>query len=261
MFFDNVKNEHLDANTSELLSINEGNLKIFARPCMSDKSRIVEYFDGIYFQNNYLHKKILELSPKYLIDLGANIGTSSLSLVNEFKSIINVFGVEANIDNYNVLKKNYELWSNLIPDTKFQPVHSIISASKEDSFSEIDSLFSITGANSASGTFRFKKNIGEKSNFPVVDVLTLISEFAKDELFICKIDIEGSEEFLFEKNTEWLKQVCFLTIELHDKFNNDMLESSKNLIKALIEYDFAIAPEKDVLHCYSRKHITKSKLA
>jgi hypothetical protein len=34
--------------------------------------------------------------------------------------------------------------------------------------------------------------------------------------FIVKIDIEGFEENLFEKNTEWLDKFPLLIIELHD---------------------------------------------
>lgn len=44
-----------------------------------------------------------------------------------------------------------------------------------------------------------------------------------------------------------------MTLEIHDRFSPDLFESSKNVIKVLNEYNFAIVPNEDILYCYSRE--------
>jgi hypothetical protein len=74
---------------------------------------------------------------------------------------------------------------------------------------------------------------------------------SRDRRVILKVDIEGGEEELFSENTDWLKDIAFLTIEIHDRFGRVNL--SRALLKCLAKYDFAIYPCDDILHCYNRR--------
>ena len=88
-----------------------------------------------------------------------------------------------------------------------------------------------------------------------VSLNDLFLDFKEGHKAIVKIDIEGGEEHLLQDNTDWVSSIIYMTAEVHDRFHPVMLNSSKNLLRVLSENDFAIAAEKDVLHCYSRKHL------
>ena len=105
----------------------------------------------------------------------------------------------------------------------------------------------ITGKNSASGTFRFGREPEKGSKKIEVDTIAiseLFQNISDEEVIIVKIDIEGGEEELLENNIEWIKRCHYLTIEVHDKFDPIMLDSSRNLIKIIHENNFAVVPSK-----------------
>ena len=252
-------NVHLDSESSILKKIPFSAEKIYMRPTKSDCGRIVEFNNSIYFQNNFLDQKLKEKSPSVLIDLGANIGTASLSIIKEFKSIKKVIGVEAEQFNYKILKNNYLLWEEKFKSINFYSIFA--AASSEDGIS-FNSNFALSNTNSeytASGTFIFnpdRDSTNNSSNIDSVDSVSLdyiINKYCGNEKIICKIDIEGGEKDLFQKNNKWLKNIAFIAIEVHDRFDIQLIDSSKNLLNILQEYDFAIVPGKDILYCYSRK--------
>lgn len=249
-------NIHLDETSAKLHKVPFTNMKIFLRPTESDMGRVNEFVDSIYFQRNYLHAKVLSKKPTVLIDIGANIGSSSISLKKEFPSLKKIIAIEAEAGNFGVLKKNFELWGAEFPDVEFLPVHAVASASSNDKIVELDTLNDLTGMNSASGTFRFAPSEAGEANEGVSAALglnELMKQIGTDHVVICKLDIEGGEETLLKRNTEWLSRIAFLTAEVHDRFHEELMNSSKSLVKVLYDHDFAIVPEKDVLHCFSRK--------
>ena len=251
-------NVHLTSESLVLKNIPFSKNKVYIRPSRSDISRIYEYINGIYFKNSFLHMSVIKVQPKILLDIGANIGLSSLSLLSEFKSIKKIIGIEAEISNWEVLKRNYELWSKEFPEIEFVPVHGIASSSNTNHFSKSSLFDDGTLDFSASGTFMFQpfnksKDNGNAVEEKVILINDLITSELSNEKIVCKIDIEGGEEFLFDGNTEWLANVSFLTIEVHDMFNKKLINSSRGLINIIHKYDFAIVPDNDILHCYSRK--------
>jgi FkbM family methyltransferase len=251
-------NVHLGSESLVLKNIPFSKNKVYIRPSRSDISRIYEYINGIYFKNSFLHESVTNVQPKILLDIGANIGLSSLSLLSEFKSIKKIIGIEAEISNWEVLKRNYELWSKKFPEIEFVPVHGIASSSNTNHFSKSSLFDDGTLDFSASGTFMFQPFNKSKDNDNAVEekvilINDLITSDLSNEKIICKIDIEGGEEFLFDGNTEWRDSVSFLTIEVHDMFNKKLINSSRGLINIIHKYDFAIVPDNDILHCYSRK--------
>jgi FkbM family methyltransferase len=252
-------NDHLSGDCARLSKIPFTNKRVFIRPAVSDLKRISEYVSGIYFNKNYLHDAVLKSKPSLLIDIGGNIGLSSLSLLSEFPTLKKIVAIEAEYENWKVLKRNFDLWSLNFPNVEFIAIHGIASSRANAAFavSKLSDSPDIT----ASGTFKFtpQKSVEtEVSNSTSVKSVTInslleIHKSPNSGSVICKIDIEGGEQFLLSENTEWLSRISFLTIEVHDKYDEELINSSTALCNAIVEHNFSIMPEKDILHCYSRK--------
>ena len=80
-------NVHLTVEQATLKKIPFHKDRVWLRQTQSDVGRVAEYTSSIYFKKSYLHDKLKEEGPTVLIDIGGNIGLSSLSIVNEFNSI------------------------------------------------------------------------------------------------------------------------------------------------------------------------------
>jgi FkbM family methyltransferase len=251
-------NVHLGGDAARLRSIPFTGQKAFLRPTASDVDRAQEFQHSIYFSETYLHQAIKHLQPKVLLDIGANIGLSSLSLLQEFASIEKVIGIEAEAKNYEVLEMNYQLWQKARPGIDFIPIHGVATASSQASIVAMGSLNELTGKNSASGTFRFQPvedqaDFQAEKQYPAISIEDLLRQHVAEEAVVCKIDIEGGEAHLLASHTDWLARVVFLTLEVHDRFHQNLLDSSRNIVRVLDQFDLAIVPEKDILHCYSRR--------
>ena len=243
-------NIHMGLESAKCIKIPKRTTKVYVRQTTSDMARIFEYLSGIYFRDSYLHEKLKSEKPTVLIDLGANIGLSSLALAEEFQSIKNVIAIEAEEKNFEILKSNFELWGG-----KWTPVNAIVSSDNALQMKSTKSLAELTGKNSASGTFRFIEGDAGGSDSSVAKVIALsdlFEQISPQEKVIVKIDIEGSEEILFKRNTQWIERCLFIACELHDRFDPVMLYSSKNMINALAASDFAFVASNDVLYCYNR---------
>lgn len=266
-------NIHMPADSSALSSLGGGHAA-FLRPSFSDWVRSIEYQSSIYVPNNQLTIAVQNLKPNLLVDIGANVGLSSLSLLNSFPSVSEVVGIEAERENFEVLKLNYEYWSKQSDFTKkksikFIPIYAIASNICVVDGANI-SVTRLSGGISASGTFKFvnlpqgsKLQDCSESDQPDLklefsDHIISISEIFNSHLVnnssvvaVVKIDIEGGEEHLFLEASDWLNHTAFLTAEIHDSMGAPY--SSRALLEKLVSYDFAIVPEVNVLHCYNRK--------
>lgn len=255
--FFRMGNSHLPAQTARKRRIPFMGRTAFLRPSESDAARVSELISGIYFVHSYLHNNLKSIGPTVLLDIGANIGLSSLSLMEEFPSIKTVIAVEAEKENYNVLKKNFRLWAQLNDGVSLDAIHGICSSSSSHRMMELSSIAEVTNSNTASGTFRFDvihevspdTKATESNAIAISEIIENIDESAT---IIVKIDIEGGEEYLFAEANDWVRRVAFITIEMHDRYDESLNGSSTNFIKTLANHDFAIVPEKDVLHCYRR---------
>lgn len=233
------------------------------RDSFSDNFRTKEFLDSVYFINNNFSKKLVEINDLALIDLGANIGLSSLSLVSKLSNIIKVVGVEAEHENFKILSKNYNLWSKknvFTPNRKIEFIPYYAVASNSDDRNLNISAHTLPGGVSASGIFTFELNNKDKNNLSSAKInyssktlsvnKILERDLLPNQLFIIKIDIEAGESQLFKSSYRWLEKALCLTIELHDSMGKP--NSSKSFLNALNQYDFAIVPREDVLHCYNR---------
>jgi len=248
-----TENHHLNADSCTIQQLDSGEYA-YLRPSFSDCARANEYKEAIYIPECDLTSILSQYAPTLAVDIGANIGLSSLSMSKFFPSIKKVIAIEAEKENYLVLCKNFNLWSNC-QEVIFEAIYGIASTSET---LEAYQAKKLPGGLSASGTFMFeKKSLGNNStpeveiNFgPPINISEAISKISSNERIIMKVDIEGGEEELFEGDASWMQRIAFITVEVHDRFGK--LESSKNLIANLVKYDFAIYPCEDILHCYNR---------
>lgn len=254
----NKGNVHLGADTSSLKRIPFSSDQVYMRRTISDFGRVSEYLSNTYFRNSYLHNALKKSEPTAMIDVGANIGLSALSLTKEFTTIEEVIGIEAELQNFHILKKNFQLWSKKIGNTQFHPMHAVATHNSKVTFTQINSLAELNGRGTASGTFRFaesKKESDEAQVLASISMSEIFNKLQNKENVIVKIDIEGGEEQLMASNTNWLKDCSLMAIEIHDRCHPAMYNSSTNVISALSKANFAIVPSKDILICYNRSKL------
>ncbi|MDH7944940.1 FkbM family methyltransferase [Pseudohongiella sp. SYSU M77423] len=262
-------NEHLPSSTAKLKKLNSGVI-VYIRPSFSDDARLQEFSTSIYVPNNSITSKVVAKNPSVIFDIGANIGLSSLSLSLAFPSVTKIIGVEAESENHTLLKQNYGLWSgnqNIRdgnPPAVFQSVYAVASNISED-LSDSIGISRLAEGVSASGTFRFTdansdesvtaSNLAESQTVfsrRKVNMKELYDTYlGANEFAVLKVDIEGGENELFKGDCEWLEKTVYLTIEIHDRFG--LPNSSRNIMRSIVDYDFAVVPGADVLYCYNRK--------
>ncbi len=248
-------NVHLPSSTAILSNLPYNNAQAYIRPSDSDIARVEEYGCKIYHETSYLHAAVVRSKPRAIIDFGANIGLSTLCLLQAFPTVKSVFAVEAEAENYGVLQKNFVLWNQKFPNVVFRSFHAVAVGKAGLPVASAPSLCQLTGNNSASGTFRFKTSDGPESVLPQLTTITpgdIVSSVDGECNLVVKVDIEGGEDSLFSYHTSWLERVLFLTAEIHDRYHPDLFNSSRSLIRAVHTHDFAVWPKSDLIHCYNR---------
>ena len=183
------------------------------------------------YEVNQYYKNILKKNLKPLIiDCGAHIGlaTKYFSLIYPHSKLI---CIEPVIGNFNQAKINNLEYHNI------EFLNKAVGA--EDGKGSID--------NPKLGNNAYRINKNEKGDVNIISVNSILKNLEEDIIpFIIKIDIEGFENELFSKNTEWIDNFPILIIELHDwmlpkssnsgnflssisKKNRDFLYSGENI--------------------------------
>ncbi len=86
------------------------------------------------------------------------------------------------------------------------------------------------------GNWAYRTETSDTGKTRIISVNSILSDpaYANCTPFIIKIDIEGFEKNLFEKNTEWLDAFPLLIIELHD-WMLPRQATSNNFLRAISE--------------------------
>lgn len=172
-----------------------GDIKIRYRLNKGDLHSIRE----IWFEEAY--RLPFEGTSGLLLDLGVNIGMASLWLAKRYL-FSQVIAVEPDPNNAALARQNLDL--NGITG---QVLEAAIGPKE--------------------GTARFESsehsNLGRLSErgslVPMITVETIIKKFAVTRFGLIKIDIEGSEQALFDGPTEWLAHTDTIIIEFHPTFD------------------------------------------
>ena len=174
-------------------------LQIFSRQdydlswCMPYKLHIEEVCDQIREEGNV----------PLIIDAGANIGASTVWFATKFPDC-QIFAIEPDRENFAVLEKNAESYSNI----------TLFNAGLWDRSTNL----SILSEGDDSWGRRVEEKLDSKAIVPSVTVPELLRKHEKTRAIIVKIDIEGAEISLFRSNTDWVDDVPLLIFEPHDNF-------------------------------------------
>lgn len=173
-----------------------------------------------------------------ILDLGANIGVSSLFFSSHFP-MAETLSVEPQSDNFNLMVQN------LVKLPQIQPLHAAVAA-KDGTLQ----IFSGSGkGNNAFRTFSEGLSVPLES-VPSLSPQTLLAKRADCSPFLVKIDIEGFESQLFGENFEWLDSFPVVLCEIHDWMLPGSA-SSNALLKALTRSKRDIVISGENLICIS----------
>lgn len=162
----------------------------------------------------------LPFQPRFIIDGGANIGLSSVFFAHKYPEA-RILAIEPESSNYAILQKNAQAYRGITPLQTAIWSHNCHLVVKDKGY----------------GLRGFMVEEAEKDApqaFPARSIESLME--GKMEVDILKLDIEGSEKFVFSSNVEpWLPKVKCLIIELHDRMEEGCTEAVE---QALARYQF-----------------------
>ena len=201
----------------------------FAAPIFlrSAPSSDTNAFEQIFIQREY--EAIVQISkPQLILDLGANIGLSSLYFVHQFPHV-EIIAVEPDPRNFAMLQKNVADYAQITP---------ILGAIWHSS----QNLQLCPGNYKDRKEWATQVAEGIGGDVRAFDIPSLVGDRVIDLL---KIDIERSEIQLFSKNIGWLSRVRNLCIELHDQ------ECVGAFFKALEGFDYNLSRSGELSICLS----------
>ena len=211
------------------LYFNTGSTTPFVyRPGSSDEAVLKQiFFDADYELNRLAryddilaeYRRIITsgLSP-LIIDCGANIGASSIWFSKSFPEA-QVFALEPEQHNHELLHANCS------------PYHPDITC-ENAAVSCIDETVFLHDPGEGNWGFRTNLEVGQSGiAVRAISIETIEKLFPETELFLVKIDIEGGESRLFERNVNWIDRAMVI-IELHDRLF-PCSANSQNFLQAL----------------------------
>lgn len=149
-----------------------------------------------------IYLRDLEESKPVILDLGGNIGLSSLYFSMNFPEA-KIYCVEIDESNVILARKNLAKFPNV------SVIHAG-AASKPGRGYVVD-----PGLGNDSLRLTLKPE-GSFANVDLIDVASLLRKQEQDHAFIVKIDVEGSEGELFSANTDWVDDTSLIIMEPHD---------------------------------------------
>jgi FkbM family methyltransferase len=166
-------------------------------------------FNQIFFDKE-LESHYLPADASYILDLGANIGLSTLFFANRYRNG-KIVSVEPSRDNFEMLKKNSaQIGMRAIP--------LLAAAWHTDSTLAVRTTDASGAPLGAWGIQVAEAGPEVADECQALSVPTIMSMLDLPTLDILKIDVEGAEADIFAGNNEWLSNVSLLLIEFHERF-------------------------------------------
>jgi hypothetical protein len=85
-----------------------------------------------------------------------------------------------------------------------------------------------------------------------IDMNSILQKFNAEDYspLLCKIDIEGGEEYLFRENCNWVDRMPLIIIELHD-WMLPGANNSRNFFAAISQRRFDVIYRGENLFCFN----------
>lgn len=159
--------------------------------------------DHLYTPQVEIYKKNSKISIETIIDLGANIGLETIRFKKLYEDSA-IFAVEADKENFNRLKKNtYHLNKVIVENV------AIWSGEKK--------LLLKKKSNDNNQTFFLEESLNENYDIIGKNFNEWLNKNKIKKIDILKIDIEGSEKFMFdETSNNWINRVNCIILETPD---------------------------------------------
>lgn len=201
---------------------------IYLRSDTTDIKVFMQIFRNLEYEIDF------KLNPKVIVDCGANTGLSTIYFKNKYPDAT-IIAIEPESSNFDLLLKNTKGYSNL---------HCL----KKGIWNR-DVNLEIANPEAEKWAFITKEVEYESNNtIEAISIDRILEEYDIETIDILKIDIEGSEKELFEKNFEnWIPRTKIILIELHDFMRNGC---SKSFIKALENFSFSVSKKGENFICY-----------
>lgn len=144
-------------------------------------------------------------NPQVILDLGANIGTSAITLSRQFPNA-KIYAVEMESENFELMRENVKAFKNIVP------IHAAVAATSgtREMFDRKTGPWGYTIAD----THNERTELGEKIEALSLD--SLCDRFKISKIDLLKVDIEGAEKEVFEAGGRWIGITNTIVIELHD---------------------------------------------
>tara|TARA_B100000963_G_scaffold357275_1_gene379068 strand:+ start:531 stop:1478 length:948 start_codon:yes stop_codon:yes gene_type:complete len=215
------------------ISINRNNLQLLHRNSPDNL-----FYSDILIKNLKFFETKNNLNIKNIIDLGSNIGTMTFNLARAYPNS-KIVSIEGSQDNFNVLKKNYEIQQINLENVFIENL-IIGPKNKEIYFSEgmgEKSQIVSKDIKNFDTISRMKKNKIYKN---IVGLEDVISKYNIDSIDFLKVDIEGSEIYLFNSIFEIKPKVLVM------EYNFQKIDLKDQLIffKRLTELNYEFFEEK-----------------
>lgn len=163
---------------------------------------------NIFVDGDYLAD--LPSTPTRIIDAGANIGASAVYFALKYPQA-EILALEPELTNFQLLKVNSAPYPNI------RPIHAALWW--EEGFMQCSPQWN------EKDSFKFSQCSANVEN--AVQSLSVAS-LVKDGIDLLKIDIEGAEGAIFSHGCDWLKNVKYMFLELHNRSWKPVFDSMKD---------------------------------
>lgn len=229
----------------------QNTINISFRKNHSDIYILRENFVSNIYDFNF--EKYIPEGVKTIIDLGANIGLSSLYFQYRFPKaqITCVEPVQDNIDVLNQnCKQNQFNWDIVKGAIQAEDGMVILHPNEWWSSSTVTEKVANLRENKDGRLEKILKMPTEDVNAYSLDSIMSMSKM--DQIDILKMDIEGAEEETILDAGEWIKHVKILIVEIHVKYVD-----RKKIEDKLHELGFVEIPEREITDVFIRKELIK----
>lgn len=205
-------------NNKEEINLASLGRKIYLRKDTKD----TETFEEIFLSS--LYDITLPIVPKTIVDAGANVGLASLFFRMKYPNA-NIIAIEIEEQNITAIKKNTANFTN------FEIKHNALFNKK--------AYFKIIDPYNATNSFQIVETTNpEEANSTSVTLDEILTTNNWETIDVLKIDIEGAEKDLFEKNYEnWLPKTKIIMVETHDRM---IPKCSYTVMKTINDFNFIL---------------------
>lgn len=150
--------------------------------------------------------------PQVIVDLGAYIGLSAVY----FKRIspqAKIICVEPSKENFEILKLNTQ---------HYDDIHIINAAAWSENI-RLKLDFNLDGE------WGNRYCAYQRGDVQGISINSTIKTFGIKRIDLLKMDVEGSERFIFSEHTSWVNKVDCVAVELHERFFKGCVDTFNKL--------------------------------